>query len=1048
MAISETRVEKDAVQMLQEQGYVYLSPDRQLAERDTTDVVFRDRLKAAIDKLNPNIPAAAKEQALREVLNLPHANPIDNNEAFHRLLNNGVAVEYQKNGETKGDIVWLIDFENPRNNDLLVCSQFVVKGHNTTRRPDVVLLVNGLPLVVMELKNPADEKASMHKAFVQLQNYQQMIPALFNYNGVLVVSDGCDAKMGSLTSEYQRFMAWKTIDGQTEAAANTPQYETLIKGMLRPDVLLDLLRHFTVLEKTGKADAESGQIRVFTQKKIAAYHQYYAVTKAVESTLRASGTAQLSHPDQPLRDRKAGVVWHTQGSGKSLSMVFYAGKIVLAMNNPTIVVITDRNDLDSQLFDTFAGSHDLLRQAPQQASNRAQLRQYLTTAGGGIVFTTIQKFFPEDEREHFGLLSARENIVVIADEAHRSQYGFGAATRIKNDEARTRYGFAKYLRDALPNASFIGFTGTPIEKEKASTTAVFGDYIDIYDIARSVADGATVPIYYESRLVKVHLKEEQKAQIDAEMEDIIEEEESSASEKAKRKWASVAAIVGHRERLGMVAADLIDHFEQRQQVAEGKGMIVTMSRHIAVALYEEIIKHRPAWHDPDQRQCALRVIMTAGASDPPNWQQHHTTKHERKELGARFKSPNDPLQLVIVCDMWLTGFDVPCLHTMYMDKPLRGHNLMQAIARVNRVYKDKQGGLIVDYIGVASDLKQAVQTYSESGGQGQPTFDYAEAIAAMIEKHEIVAQMFNLFNYKRYFAADTREKLKIILEAQEHILRLSDDGVNRFIKHVTALAKVFALAVPAPAAIKIRDEVGFFLAIKARLVKFERSPDSSGSVAMETAIRQIVEQAIVGDEVIDVFASAGIKKPDFSILSDEFLQEIRDMKLKNVALALLTKLLHDEIKSRGKKNVIQSRNFSEMLEEAIRKYQNKLLTVAEVINELITLAKAIRHSAERGKKMGLSDDEIAFYDALANNDSARDVLGDKKLRSLAQVLVIKVKTNTRVDWTIRENVQAKLRIIVRNTLRRHGYPPDEAKLATDNVLRQAELFANDWAAAA
>ena len=1034
--IYESDIENFAIELLQKQGYSYLSPEEQESERENLfEVVLRGRLKSAIDTLNPDIPEDAKGQAFREVLNLPSQNLIENNEVFHQMLTDGVSVEYQKGGETVGNTVKLIDFENPLRNDLLVCNQFTVTENEKTKRPDIVLLVNGLPLVVIELKNPADENATVQKACTQLQNYKKAIPSLFQYNGVLVASDGLDAKMGSLTAGWSRFMAWKTVDGIKEDSATTPQIETIIKGMLRPDVLLDLVRGFTVFEKHKKEDSQTGLTSVETVKKIAAYHQYHAVKKAVESTKDAS---------REDGSRKAGVVWHTQGSGKSLSMVFYAGKIVLELDNPTIVVITDRNDLDDQLFDTFAGSKQLLRQEPVQAENRAHLKKLLKTAGGGIIFTTIQKFSPEEvTQENFELLSERKNIVVIVDEAHRSQYGFGARTLVKNGQAYTKYGFAKYLRDALPNASFIGFTGTPIEKEDASTPAVFGNYIDIYDIEQAVEDGATVPIYYESRLAKLHLKEEEKEKLDAEVEQITESEESTAAEKAKAKWTQLEAIVGHKERLKAVAEDIVKHFETRQEVFEGKGMIVAMSRRIAVELYEEVVKIRPEWHNTDKKKGAIKVIMTSNSSDPESWQLHNTTKQERKELGERLKDPSDPLKLVIVRDMWLTGFDAPCLHTMYVDKPMRGHNLMQAIARVNRVYKDKPGGLVVDYIGIASDLKQALATYTESGGKGTPTLDQSEAIATMMEKYEIVVQMFNGFDFKRYFSADTKEKMTIILEAQEHILSL-EDGKNRFTKQVSLLSKAFALSVPSLPAMDIKDELGFFQAVKARLTKFELTGSGKSDAEIETAIRQIVDRAVVVDGVIDIFDAAGIKKPDISILSDDFLEEIRDMKRKNLALELLKKILNDEIKIRTKKNFIQSKKLSEMLDTAIKKYQNNLLTAAQVIEELISIAKEIRASDKRGEGLGLTEDEIAFYDALAANESAKEVLGDNTLREIARILVQKVKANTTIDWTIKESVQAKLRVIVKRVLRQYGYPPDEQKLATENILKQAELFANEW----
>jgi type I restriction enzyme, R subunit len=1035
--ITEDQVERVVIELLEEQGYFYLSPEEWESERsDLSIVLLRPRIKAAIDRLNLTIPADAKEQALRMVTNPPSQNLLENNEVFHNMLVNGIDVEYKDDDGIRGDKVWLVDFVNPKNNEFVVCNQYTVYHGTINKRPDVVLIVNGLPLVVIELKNPADENATVKKAYTQLQNYKTAIPQLFYYNGILVASDGIDAKAGSLTADWSRFMAWKTSDGSKEDKISIPQIETIIKGMLRPDILLDLIKQFTVFEKTKKEDSKTGLMMIETAKKIAAYHQYHAVRKAVESTKRAASDNG---------SRKGGVVWHTQGSGKSLSMVFFAGLVVLDMDNPTIVVITDRNDLDDQLFDTFAGCKQLLRQEPVQAQNRDNLKKLLKVAGGGIVFTTIQKFSPENGGEVYDLLSERKNIIVIADEAHRSQYGFGAKTVIKHDEAYTTYGFAKYLRDALPNATFIGFTGTPIEREDKSTPAVFGNYIDVYDIAQAVKDGATVRIYYESRLAKVHLKPEEKEKLDEEVESITESEESTAKEKAKAKWAQLEAIVGHRERLKSVAKDIIDHYEKRQEVFEGKAMIVAMSRRIAVELYNEIIALRPDWHSADKRKGAIKVIMTSDSSDPEAWQPHHTTKEDRKAIAERFKDPEDELKLVIVRDMWLTGFDVPCLHTMYVDKPMRGHNLMQAIARVNRIFMDKPGGLIVDYIGIASDLKNAIATYTDSGGQGTPTLEISEAIATMIEKFEIVVQMFDGFIYKRYFAADTKRKMTIILEAQEHILQLPD-GKERYIKQVVLLSKAFALSVPHEKAMAIKDDVGFFQTIKARLIKFETTGTGKTDEEIETAIRQIVDKAVVSEGVIDVFDAAGIKRPDISILSDEFLQEIQGMKRRNLAMELLKKILADEIRIRLTRNLLQGKKLSEMLEKTIKKYQNNLLTAAQVIKELIELAKQIRQSDQRAKELNLSNDEIAFYDALANNNSAREVLGDETLRELARILVEKVKSNTSIDWTIKESVQAKLRTIVKRTLRKYGYPPDQQLLATENILKQAELFAEVWAA--
>jgi len=1032
--IFESAIEEFVIELLQNQGWHYLSPEEQESERSSlNEAVLKNCLKQAIEKINPDISEEAREQALREVLNLPSQNLIDNNEAFHRLLTEGAEIEILKKDGVRGEKVWLIDFDHPENNEFLVCNQFTVVENNIAKRPDVVLFVNGLPLVVIELKNPIDENATVQKAFTQLQNYKNAIPSLFYYNALLVASDGLDAKTGTISSDMSRFMAWKSSDGVKEDRATVPQIETLIKGMLAKNVLLDLIRHFIVFEKSKKEDVKTGLSSVVTIKKIAAYHQYFAVNKAIEETLRATSEQG---------NGKAGVVWHTQGSGKSLSMVFYAGKSVLELNNPTIVVITDRNDLDDQLFDTFANCKQLLRQDPEQATSREDLKKLLRVAGGGIIFTTIQKFFPEDGSTHFDLLSERKNIIVIADEAHRSQYGFGAKTSEKNGEIITKYGFAKYLRDALPNASFIGFTGTPIEKEDASTPAVFGNYVDIYDIAQAVEDGATVRIYYESRLAKVHLKPEEAAKLDEEVEAITEGEENTAKEKAKAKWTQLEAIVGHRDRLKVIATDLVDHFEKRCEVFDGKGMIVCMSRRIAVELYEEIIKIRPNWHNKDLKKGALKVVMTSSSSDPENWQIHNTTKQDRKFIGDRFKDENDELKLVIVRDMWLTGFDVPCLHTMYVDKPMRGHNLMQAIARVNRIFKDKPGGLIVDYIGIASDLKIALATYAASGGKGTPTLDQNEAVAVMLEKFEIVEQMFNGFDYKKYFEADTRIKLTIILEAQEYILGL-EDGKNRYTKQVALLSQAFALSVPHARAMEIKDEVGFFQAVKARLTKFEPAGTGKSDAEIETAIRQIVDKAVVSEGIVDVFDAAGIKKPDISILSDEFLAEIQGMERKNLALELLKKLLNDEIKIRLRKNFIQSRKFSEMLESAIKKYQNNLLTAAQVIEELVKLAKNIRESNKRGEVLNLDDDELAFYDALANNDSAKEVLGDKQLAAIAIEVFKSVKGNAKIDWTLKESVRARLRRDVKRILNKYGYPPDQQLLATENVLKQAELMADE-----
>jgi type I restriction enzyme R subunit len=1060
--ITEDAIEQTVIEILESVGFSYIhgptiAPDGESPERSRfNDVLLVGRLKNAIERINHNLPQEAKDQALRQVLNLPSQNVIDNNEIFHHMLTEGIEVEYMSDDGIRGDKVWLVDYEGVANNEFIVCNQFTVVENNINKRSDLVLFVNGLPLVIIELKNPADENATVQKAFVQLQNYKNAIPSLFYYNSFLIASDGLDAKSGTISSDYSRFLAWKSRDGSKEDKATIPQIETIVTGMLKQNVLLDLIRHFIVFEKSKKEDLKTGVTSIVTIKKIAAYHQYFAVNKAIVSTLRATSNSEMvlrERPEsyglddvknQPKGDKKAGVVWHTQGSGKSLSMVFYAGKVVQALNNPTIVVLTDRNDLDEQLFDTFASCKQLLRQDPIKAYNREHLKELLKVAGGGIVFTTIQKFFPENGMTNFDMLSDRKNIVVIADEAHRSQYGFEAKTVYEKDGlgVKTMYGFAKYMRDALPNASFIGFTGTPIEEEDASTSAVFGNYVDVYDIAQAVEDGSTVRIFYESRLAKVHLKPEEQAKLDDEVDLIGECDESYAKEKAKAKWAQMEAIVGHRDRLKVIAADIIEHFEKRREVFEGKGMIVCMSRRVAVELYEEIIKIRPEWHDRNLQKGAIKVVMTSSSSDPENWQKHHTSKHDRKQIGERFKDPQNSLQLVIVRDMWLTGFDVPCLHTMYIDKPMRGHNLMQAIARVNRVFKDKPGGLIVDYIGIASDLKLALATYTASGGKGVPTLDQEEAVSTMLEKFEIVEQMYDGFDYKKYFTNDTRQKLTTILEAQEHILGL-ENGKNRYMKQVVLLSQAFALSIPHLKALEFKDEVGFFQAVKARLTKFEPTGFGKSDADIETAIRQIVDRAVVSDGVIDVFDAAGIKKPDISILSDEFLTEVKNMDHKNIALELLKKLLNDEIRTRTRKNFVQSKKLSEMLDGAIKRYQNNLLTSAQVIEELIKIAKDIRESDKRGDALNLSEDELAFYDALANSQSAKEILGDKQLAQIAMEVLKSVKGNATIDWTLKENVRARLRRDVKRILNRYGYPPDEQLIATENVLKQAELMADE-----
>ncbi|MDR1221631.1 MAG: type I restriction endonuclease subunit R [Tannerella sp.] len=1064
--ITESSIETFAVELLERLGYEYIyapdiAPDSETPERSSSEqVVLLDRLKKAVARINHSIPAGVRNEAVKEIQRIASPELLANNETFHRYLTEGVPVSRRVAGYDRGDRVWLIDFENPYNNDFVVANQFTVieNGHN--RRPDVVLFVNGIPLVVVELKNPADENATVQSAFRQIETYKTLIPGLFTCNAFVVISDGLDAKVGSISAGFSRFMAWKSADGKAEASHLVSQLETLITGMLNKETLLDFIRHFIVFEKSKKEDIKTGITTISTVKKIAAYHQYYAANRAVESTLRASGYTKdknivAESPEsygvkgvksQPVGDCKAGVVWHTQGSGKSLSMVFYARKIVLTMDNPTIVVITDRNDLDDQLFDTFAASRQLLRQEPGQAEDWEQLKTLLKVASGGVVFTTIQKFQPEAGNV-YEQLSDRKNIVVIADEAHRTQYGFKAKTIDDKDDIgnvvgkRMVYGFAKYMRDALPNATYLGFTGTPIESADVNTPAVFGNYVDIYDIAQAVEDGATVHIFYESRLAKINLSEEGKKLID-ELDEKLDQEDLTTTQKAKAKWTQLEALVGSENRINTIAKDIVAHFEQRQEVFEGKGMIVTMSRRIAAELYKTIVRIRSEWHSDELGKGVIKVVMTSSSSDGPEIAKHNTTKEQRRTLAERMKNPDDELKLVIVRDMWLTGFDAPSMHTLYLDKPMKGHNLMQAIARVNRVYKDKPGGLVVDYLGIASELKQALSFYSSAGGKGDPATAQEQAVQLMLEKLEIIAQMYHGFAYEEYFDAGTSKKLSLILAAEEHILGL-EDGRKRYISEVTALSKAFAIAVPHDRAMDAKDEVAFFQAVKARLAKFDAASSGRTDEELETVIRQVIDQALVSEQVIDIFDAAGIKKPDISILSEEFLLELKGMEHKNVALEVLKKLLSDEIKSRARKNLVKSRTLMEMLENSIRKYHNKVLTAAEVIEELIHLSKDIVEMDNEAKALGLTDFEYAFYSAVADNDSARELMQQDKLREIAVVLTETIRQNVSIDWTIKESVKAKLKVAVKRILRKYGYPPDMQMLATETVLKQAELIANE-----
>jgi len=1041
--LTESEIESAALNWLADLGYQTMfgpdiAPDMPAAEREHYgQVVLERRLRDALARLNPQVPADALEEAFRKLTRPDSPSLLVNNHIIHKYLIEGVPVEYPRaDGSLGGDLVRVLDYDEPEDNEFLAVNQFSVVENQHERRPDVVLFVNGLPLAVIELKNAATENATIWSAFNQLQTYKEQIPSLFLYNEALVVSDGVQARIGTLTADRERFMPWRTIEGEELADTCLPQLQVVLEGVFEKRRFLDLIRHFIVFEDIG------GGVLV---KKMAGYHQYHAVNVAVQETIRAcmpslfpwqvregEGTYfARDQKDSKPGDRRVGVVWHTQGSGKSLTMAFYAGRIVQhpAMENPTLVVITDRNDLDDQLYGTFARCHELLRQQPVQAQSRAHLRELLKTASGGVIFTTVHKFFPTSNENKHPLLSNRRNIVVIADEAHRSQYDFID-------------GFARHMREALPNASFIGFTGTPIELSDKNTRAVFGDYISIYDIERAVKDGATVPIYYESRLAKLELKETERPKLDAEFEEATEGEEVEHKERLKTKWAQLEALVGTEKRLKLIAEDLVTHFEERLSAMDGKAMIVCMSRRICIELYKAITAIRPDWHHEDDDKGKIKIVMTGSASDPVDWQPHIRNKARREELANRFKDPNDPFKVVIVRDMWLTGFDAPCLHTMYVDKPMRGHGLMQAIARVNRVFKDKPGGLVVDYLGLADQLKYALANYTESGGKGQTAIDQEEAVAMMLEKYEVCCGIFHGFDWSTWKSGGPQERLSVLPAAQEHVLA-QDDGKSRLVKTVGELSKAFALAVPHEKALTIRDDVAFFQAVKSVLTKSTGNGRRSLE-EIELAIRQIVSKAVSSDEVIDIFAAAGLKKPDISILSDEFLAEVRGMPQRNLAVEMLRKLLEGEIKARGRKNIVQARSFAELLEKAIKKYQNRAIETAQVIEELIALAKDLREADRRGEKLGLTDDEVALYDALEVNDSAVAVLGDETLRLIAQELVKAVRSSITIDWAVRENVRAKMRVIIKRILRKYGYPPDKQARATELVLEQAEVLCRDW----
>ena len=1029
--ITESHVEEHAIDILKDSlGYDYeygpdISVDGSKKERkDYREVVLVGRLKKALKKINSKIPEEALDQAVKKTLNIDNPKMIEDNQAFHKLLVEGVPVSFRKDGKIQHDSVKIIDFENVNKNEFLAVNQFTII-EKSDRRPDVMLFVNGLPLVLIELKNIADENADVYEAFKQIQTYKEQIPSIFRFNEICVVSDGQEARAGTLSSNFDRFMPWKSIDGK-KVEKGKLELEVLLKGMLNKETLLDLIKSFIVYEK--ERDVKNNTTKII--KKLSAYHQYNAVNKAFDSTIKAKSG-----------NHKAGVVWHTQGSGKSLSMVFYAGKLVASkeMGNPTIVVLTDRNDLDGQLFDTFGKCSGLLRQEPKQVESRNDLMEKLKVASGGIVFTTMQKFFPEEDKEEYPTLSERDNIIVIADEAHRTQYGFKA--KLDKDKGRFTYGFAKYVRDALPNASFIGFTGTPVEKSDRNTKAVFGNYVDTYDIKQAVDDGATVKLYYESRLAKLGIKPEERRKIDPKVEEITEDEE--VKNKLKSKWARMEKLVGSPERIAKVAKDIVEHFEERTRALEGKGMIVCMSRRICVDLYNEIIRLRPEWNNENDGEGIIKVIMTGSATDDASWQQHVRNKKRRTEIGDRFKDPEDKLKLVIVRDMWLTGFDAPSLHTMYIDKPMQGHNLMQAIARANRKYKDKEAGLIVDYLGLGTELKKALTQYTESGGKGKPVFEQKDAIRKMQEKYDVVKEMFHGFDYKKFFKLEQKERISFFPQAIEHILK-EKGKKERFARETGLLVKAFSLSVPSDEAMKIKEEVGFFQSIKAAIVKTTSTKAKFGE-EFDSAIKQIISKAVISDRIIDLFEAAGIEKPNISVLSEKFLLEVKDMKEKNLAFEALKKLLNDEIRLRMGKNIVTSKSFMEMLEKTIKKYTNRSIDAAVAIDELIRVAKKIKEDQEKGEELNLTEDEKAFYDALASNQSAVDVLGDDTLRKLALEIVNLVKSSVKVDWTVRESVQAGLKLKVKLVLKRYHYPPDEQESATELVLAQAQVVAKDWA---
>ncbi|HBI9103814.1 TPA: type I restriction endonuclease subunit R [Staphylococcus aureus] len=1033
---SEDDLEQVALEWLQLLGYDYkkgneismtgLTPER----KSDKDVVLHERLEKALRKINSDIHPRFIEKAIHELTLEKSPNLLENNLTFHENLINGIEIEdYDDEGQSVVEIVKIVDFEHPQNNDFLAVNQFTVVNGDYTKRPDIVLFINGLPIVVIELKNSTNETVGVEDGYHQLETYKMRIPQLFTFNEVLVTSDGINTKAGSLTANYDRFMTWRSKDGETESSSSLASLDVLIHGMLNPETLLDLIRYFVLFQDDGK-----GHI----SKILAAYHQYYAVNKAVDRALLASS----GHGDG-----KGGVIWHTQGSGKSLTMVFFSGKLIQMLNNPTLVVVTDRNDLDNQLYSTFVKSKGrsgkgLLRQTPKQAETRKELKSLLSVESGGIVFTTMQKFEPEQNETTMAALTERKNVIVMADEAHRTQYGFNAKYDDKGEGIK--YGYAKYLRDALPNATFVGFTGTPVASTDKNTQMVFGNYIDVYDMTQAVADGSTVKIYYESRVIPLNLP--QNLDLDEAYNDITEDQEEDVKQRLKSKWSRIEALAGAKPRVEALAKDIIQHFETRQQAMKGKGMIVTMSRRIAVDLYDEIIRQKPEWHSDDDDKGVIKVVMTGSSSDPASFQRHIGPKKRRNLLEKRMKDVNDELQLVIVRDMWLTGFDVPSMHTMYIDKPMKGHNLMQAIARVNRVFKDKPGGLIVDYVGIAESLKEALKEYTESD-QAQTAIDTDKAVELMLLKYDVIQDMLYNLNYSKFNSEKKSERYYAISDTMDYVIGLGEDERQRFIKTVTELGKAFALCATEPTAQELNDEIAFFKAVKAGLVKLLQPPKEGKTrktpAEVEAEINQLVSQSVVTEDVIDVYQTLGLEQPDLSILSDDFLKDVEGLKQKNVAVELLNRLLKGQVKSLMKTNATVSKRFSEMLGNSINKYNSRSIETSKVIEELIQLAKDIKQEQQRGNELGLNSDEIAFYDALASHETAKEAMGDKELRAIAHELTKTVKENMGVDWSKRDSAKAKMRVAVRRLLKKYGYPPDLQKMAVEQVVEQAELMASN-----